>query len=195
MIGLFTAALVAAWSGAALAGTLYVNGVRADGLRGFEFKSVTVRIDERGDVWVDAPQYRVEIDDPGSKGAADTTRTTTPTTAAGAATGHYWLVSEDNGSVGHVVDVVVNGTLVQRIRSGDAQIILDLGPYLRQGGNTVTLSTTAAGAGGGGPLNVYLGTGSNRSGTVVLDNLEVTYTRRAQDAVRPDSRTFQLVVP
>jgi len=192
VIGLFVAAFVAAFPGAATAGTLYVNGVRADGLRTFEFHAVDVRVDEHGDVWVDAPQYKVEVDAPaGSKGGLGS-RSTPP--ADQAASGYYWLVTEDNASVGHVIDVIVNGTLVQRIRSGDPQIILDLGPYLRHGVNTVTMSTTAGGAGGGGPLNVYLGTGSNRSGTVVLDNLEVTYTRHAQDAVRPDTRTFQIVV-
>ena len=45
------------------AATLYVNGTQVDGLRDFEFKNVTVQVDENGDVFIIAPQYNVALGD------------------------------------------------------------------------------------------------------------------------------------
>lgn len=194
-----------AWLSAfAHAGTLYVNGVRADSLRDFEFVGVNVKVDEKGNVWVDAPQYRVEVQGRTTTPNPDaSTATATPTTdvtslpsatAAPAPLGRYWLVTEDNSSQGHAIDVVVNGTLVQKIQSGDSQVILDLGKHLKVGTNTIIFNALPGPNPGGGVLNVYVGTGSNQSGTVSLDPPLITFTRRSSDPSEGGTRSFQLEV-
>jgi hypothetical protein len=165
--------------GVATAGDVYVNGVRSDGLKGQEFKDVSVRFDTNGDVWIDAPRYRVERQD----GAP-------PPDPAAVPEARYWLVTQDDGSRGHTVDVTVNGELVKKVRSGDKQLILDLRPWLRPGPNAVAFSAVGSPA-GGGALQLHVGTGSSQSGTLVLDDPEITFVRRGGAAgSRASSRVF-----
>lgn len=165
------------------AGSVYVNGVRADGLEGQRFEDVDVHIDPKGNIWIDAPRYTVEVAD-GSP---------SPTPAAVPA-GRYWLVSEEGGSRGHTVDVVINGELVRKVRSGDKQVILDLREWLRPGANTVVFTAPGAADASGGALQLHVGTGSTSSGTLILDDPEITFVRRSDGARRPASRTFSLTV-
>lgn len=174
--------------------TLYVNGVQADALRSYEFKSVNVRIDEQGNVWVDAPQYKVEVQGNASGGGASASASGGAAASAAAMQGRYWLVTQDNQSQGHEIEVLVNGVLVQKIRSGDAQLILDIGKYLRVGSNTVVFNAMPAQSLGGGILNIYVGTGNNDNGTLNLDAPTISYGRRSTDPVAGGSRSYQLEV-
>ena len=165
-------------------GVLYVNGVKADGLRGFEFRDVGVRVDENGDIWVDEPNYKIEV----TGGTVDSD--TPPVTA-----GKWWLVTQDNNSGEHNLQVLVNGTLVKDVKSGDAQVILDLAPHLKQGENTILINAQPSNTPTGGDLMIYVGEGSNSSGTVSMSRPEVVYTRRASDSPNGGSRSYTLNVP
>ncbi|MCP4807905.1 MAG: hypothetical protein GY913_24850 [Proteobacteria bacterium] len=107
----------------------------------------------------------------------------------------WWLVTEDNGSSGHVVEVFIAGTAVATVRSGDEQLILDVSPYLAPGDNIVNLSASPADMLGGGVLNVYLGPGSNDAGTLNLAAPQLTFTRRATDDPAGTAQQLTLVVP
>jgi len=180
-----SAVLVAALclSTSAFAGDVYVNGVRADGLRDLEMTDVSVRFDASGDLWIDAPRYRVEVE------AGDEAKAPPTVPAA-----RYWLVTDDQGSSGQVVDVIVNGTLVRKIRSGEPQLILDLKPYLRPGRNTVLLNGIPTRGGSGGSLRVFVGSGRNDAGTVHLDSTDIQLRRGADDATRGESHSHTLDV-
>ena len=180
-----TALLVAALclSPRALAGDVYVNGVRADGLRDLEMTDVSVRFDSSGDLWIDAPGYRVEVE----AGAAAGSPPAVPVA-------RFWLVTDDQGSKGQIVDVIVNGTLVRKVRSGEDQLILDLKPYLRPGRNTVLLNGIPTRGGSGGPLRVFVGSGRNDAGTVHLDSTDIQLRRSAEDATRGESHAHTLDV-
>ncbi|HZI13521.1 MAG TPA: hypothetical protein VE153_24280 [Myxococcus sp.] len=65
------AALVALAPAGALAGSVYLNGVKIDGVTNTKFEKATVRIDEAGNIHIDAPGY-----------AAKVTTVTTPAPAA-----------------------------------------------------------------------------------------------------------------
>lgn len=184
-------ALLFALSAMAQDRLLYVNGVQADALRSYEFKTVNVRIDDQGNVWIEAPQYRVEVQSAATTGTTTTTTTGPVVVAPG---GKYWLVTEDNQSQSHEIEVLINGVLVQKIRSGDAQLILDIGKYLKVGMNTIVFNALPADQLGGGVLNVYVGTGSNEAGTLKLDNPIVTYARRSTDSATGGSKSYQLEV-
>lgn len=153
-------------------GTVYVNGVRADGLRGFELENVNVRIDEKGDIFIDAPGYKVEVVDEPSTAKV-------PVSNQGIPIGRYWLATVDESSTGLVADLMVNGTLVRKLRSQESQVILDIGPYLKTGENSVMLVPSSALS--QGQFSVFLGTGSNEAGTVVLDDPSVMFTLSPQN--------------
>ena len=154
------------WKAAVLSGTLYINGVRADGLRGFEMEDVDIRIDQNGDIHVTAPQYNVEPLEDATHVPVNSTQ--------GIAAASWWLFTVDESSQGHVADVLINGSLVRKVRSGEEQVIVDVGPYLRHGENTVLLAPSTGN--GSGTLHVYLGEGRNDTGTVVIDEPRVHLT-------------------
>lgn len=234
-MGLVLAALTAAF-----ATNVYINGVKATGLKGFELQDVNVTIDAKGDVYIDAPRYSIEVmappdpadsvpapatdvgpapaaTEPVSTAEPDPTVAPTPEPAVETepapataavtpvtpvtappeplvAPESWWLVTEDNASAGHVVEVFIGGTAVATVRSGDDQLILDVSPYLAPGDNIVNVSAQPADALGGGVLKLYLGPGSNDAGTLNLAAPQLTFTRRATDDVAGTSEQRTLVV-
>jgi hypothetical protein len=83
-------------------------------------------------------------------------------------------VTEDQQSSGHSIEIYVNNQLVHTLHSGEGQQILDLASWLKPGSNTVRINSNSVSA-SGGTLYVYIGSGSNQSGTVVLDRPEIQY--------------------
>lgn len=193
---------------AAFAGSVYINGVRVDVLPEVTVTNATVRLDSQGNVWIDAPGYRVQVLQTGqavnvppagsSQAAPQRTQAASqPDPASGAArigTGVWWLVTEDNTSSGHALEIIVNGALVRRIVSGDPQLLFDIGPYLRHGSNAVVINALPGPTPGGGALSVYIGRGNNLSGTIRLDSPDVTYSRRASDG-GSGGRQYTLTIP
>jgi hypothetical protein len=181
---------------AVFAGSVYINGVRADLLPEVTISNASVRFDAQGNVWVDAPGYRVQVLQP-TEYAAASAAPAAPAETGGAhvSQGQWWLVTEDDGSYGQVVEVIVNGTLVRRVSSGDPQVILDVGPWLRPGPNTVVMNPIPGKGASGGPLNIYVGRGNSLSGTIHLDNPDVRYGRVAADGGSGGSRQFTVTVP
>ncbi len=160
----------------ASAAELYVNGVRATGLRDQTFTDADVHIDEHGDIHVTAPQYVVRSLDPAPAPDAPL-----QPAASAVSAGRYWMVTEDNRSTGHTIEVFVNGDLVRRVRSGDDQLILDLAPWLKPGSNNVTFSALPGPQPAGGILHVYMGTGYNDAGVIRLHDPQIDYARRSSD--------------
>jgi len=181
------AALILAIS-VSTAGELYVNGVRATGLREQSFDDADVRIDEHGDIHITAPKYVIRSLEP------TTTPTPTTPTASAVSAGRFWLVTDDHRSTGHTVEVFVNGNLVRRVRSGEPQVILDLAPWLIPGSNNVTFSALPGPQPGGGVLHVYMGTGYNDAGVIRLTAPQIDFARRSSDASSGGMSDFVLSV-
>lgn len=183
-------ALVLAALSLAQAGSLYVNGIRADGLRNQEFKDVNVRIDANGDVYIDADRYNIKVADPVPQAPANPL-----SQAAAVAPGHYWLVTEDNASAGHVVEVRVNGVVVRTIRSGDPQVIIDLAQYLQPGENQVTMvAQPQPYPASGGSMHIFVGPGMNDNGVVRLEKPPVDFIRRSSDNPAGTTQNFTFSV-
>lgn len=187
----------------AFAGSIYINGVKADGITNFELQDVDVVIDGNGDVHIDAPRYAIEVRSPGGGTkpettpvvAADGTVSTAPIAPPkGLPAESWWLVSEDNGSVGHVIDVSVGGTPVATVTSGDPQLMLDISPHLSHGANVVTF-TARAGELEGGVLSLYVGEGSNEAGALQLEAPQLEFSRRSTDAPAGGTTDHTLTIP
>ena len=162
---------------------IYVNGVNAMGMKDFQFKAVDVRVDSDGNIWIDAPQYKIQVEKPAGMAQQQAAEAPPATSASTAPVpqGHHWLVTQDAGSIGQDVEVLINGTSVREIRSGQAQLILDIGQFLKPGSNVVTFRPLGTEATGGGALKIHLGLGANDSGTLKMDNPQVTYSRTGPD--------------
>lgn len=138
------AALVPA---AALARSVYLNNVKIDNvaLRNMKFEKVTVRIDEKGDLHIDAPGYQIKVVDPGGGAAAGG-----GSTAAAAAddsgearlTRRYFLVTEQTapGMTDFDIDVYVNSKWIRKLKNNEEQIYTEVTKFLVPGRNTVLLA-------------------------------------------------------
>jgi hypothetical protein len=164
----------------------YLNGVLVEprSLAGVTLERATVRFDEKGNLHVEAPGYKVQVVPP---------KTTASSPAPnGIVPGRWWVVTEDQGSIGHTVEVLVNGQLVTTSRSGEGDRVFDLGPWLRTGPNTVlvrSVSTTPS----GGTLTIFVGAGGSDKGTFAMSRPQVEYGVGARQS-GPQQRAFTLNV-
>jgi hypothetical protein len=180
--------------GTAQAGTLYVNGTPVDGLKNYTFEQVDVRIDETGNIWVDAPGYNVSLGDE-AKGKASTGGSRADSNVdSDLPRGSWWLVSEDHGSTGHKVEVMINGQAVKTVASGGRQVIFDISPYLHQGTNVVTFRNSGTDTPGGAALEIMIGPGAIVGSKVTLDRPKMTYKRNSASPGGQNDHNQTLVI-
>lgn len=157
----------------ALAGAVYVNGASVEprSLSGVSLAGATVRFDAQGNVHITAPGYEAKpAVQPGSRPPV-----IAPVPAASGVTyGRWWIVTEDQGSKGHLVDVYINGTLATTIRSGQGTQLVELSKWLRLGSNEVVLRSVSSNP-GGGPLTVFAGAGGTEKGHFDMPSPVVEY--------------------
>jgi len=188
--------LLGALLGVAQAGTVYLNGTPVDGLRNYNFQKVDVRIDEEGNIWIDAPDLKVGLGDDAERmrKKADAEAAPPPEAQTDLPPATWWLVSEDNESTGHAVDVMLNGQLVKTVTSGGKKVVFDITPYLHRGTNVVTFRNHGIRKPGGGALEIYLGTGSVDGGKLTIDRPKMTFKRNSASVGGKSDENQTLVI-
>lgn len=128
-------------SGAAAAGSVYLNGVDITSVRDKTFKNATVRIDDNGDIHIDAPGYKVEVVDTQKKAAEKAAKKEDPGGPNPALANHYYLVTQPSagGKAQYDFVVTVNGVEKKLIPAGSPQVILEISAWLDPGPNEVRL--------------------------------------------------------
>lgn len=166
---------------AASAGDLYVNDTKVDprAMSNVALDEVSVRFDAQGNIFVDAPGYEVHLQgaptaSPPLSSAPTAAGEPSPSASAAVAPARWWMVTEDNGSTGHRIEIWLNGQLAHTVTSGQPQRIVDVGRWLRIGENQVLVKSSSTNP-TGGSFYVYLGTGTDQAGTVVMDNPAVSF--------------------
>ncbi len=144
--------------GQAAAVAVFINGENVTGVRNVSLVNARVRIDERGNVHVEAPGYTVRRVDiaqaqgggaaaPAGPGAGQAPRAGRPGSPGAAApanpplTRRYYLVTNQTnpGMAQFDLEIFVNGTSVARAR-GNADPVIDLlNRHLRPGRNEVRI--------------------------------------------------------
>jgi hypothetical protein len=166
----------------ALAGSVYLNGVKIDGVTDQKFEKVTVRIDEKGNVLIEAPGYAVkQVEGP----AQDTA-----SSSSGVISKHYFLVTEQNvvGMSEYDIDLYVNSKWVRKLKSSEDQIVTDITKNLMPGKNQVMFIAKKVAAGARKSLSkehffrVIIGEGNVSGDHVMIDNPVVKFERTAADA-------------
>lgn len=176
-----TAAMLLAAPGAALAASVFLNGVNIDGVSGQKFDDCTVVIDEQGNVLITAKGYKVQTVGP--------TAPTTPVKTTGPVTRRYFLVSETNhpGLVQYDLDVFINAVWIKRISHEDPQTVLEITRHLRVGKNVVHFTATknmGSARRSTSPqhyLKVIIGEGNMGGNNVMIDNPLLEYQRTASE--------------
>ncbi len=158
----------------AMAGSVYINGVRADAPPPLDLKAVNVRIDAQGNIWIDAPGYQVQV--VGGPPPAPVPMSTLV----------WYLVSEDEGSVGGVVDVYVNDRYVRRLQSGQSQVLVDLTSFVQGGTNKVQFVVRTPPT---GRMAAYIGGANPADSTLRIDAPPVTWRSTGSQQVQEFSFT------
>lgn len=156
---------------------VFVNGVQVEPrqLAGESLRGVDVRVDDRGDVHIDAPGYSLR-------------RTGEPAPSSAG----WWLLVENGGLHGVMVDVYVNDQLAWTVSDGGENRLVDIGSLVRPGENAVRVVSRAA-EDRGGDVQVALASGISRSGAVVLDVPQVAW-QSASVRAGTETRHFVLHV-
>jgi hypothetical protein len=166
----------------ALAGSVYLNGVRIDGVTNQKFDKVNVRIDESGNVFIEAPGYNVRQ----VEGNPDAPPAPQP---PGVLTRKYFLVTEQTspGMTEYDVDVYVNSKWLRKLRNGDEQIVTDITKSLTPGKNTLMfiakkgVGSTRKSFSKEHVFRVIIGEGQMSGDHVMIDHPVVRFERTAAD--------------
>lgn len=113
------------------AGSIFLNGVKIDGVIDQEFKGVNIKIDREGNIHISAPQYIVKFSEESEK------KRVAPTHAKA-----YFLVTQisKEGRGGYDIDIFINNNWVKKIINKDEQIVMDISKYMQNGKNTIRLT-------------------------------------------------------
>ncbi|MBK7859584.1 MAG: hypothetical protein IPJ65_13390 [Archangiaceae bacterium] len=180
----FLAAVLVMVSGSALAGSVYLNGVRIDGVTNQKFDKVNVAIDDQGNVLIEAPGYNVRQVE-GAPGES-----TPRPQPAGTLTKKYFLVTEQAtpGMTEFDVEVFVNSKYLRTLKSGDEQIVTDITGKLTPGRNVLLFRATKRVAGATRKsfskdhfFRVIIGEGQMSGDHVMIDNPVVRFERTAAE--------------
>ena len=178
------------FSGTALAGSVYLNGVKIDGVTSQKFEKVTVRIDEKGNVLIEAPGYAVK--------QVEGQQPDAPPTSASISK-HYFLVTEQNvvGMTEYDVDLYVNSKWVRKLKSSEDQIVSDITKNLVPGKNTVMFIAKKTAPEARKSMSkehffrIIIGEGNMSGDHVMIDNPVVKFERTAADNI-DSSQEFSL---
>jgi hypothetical protein len=173
----------------ALAASVYLNGVRIDGVTNQKFEKATVRIDEKGDVHISAPGYAVRVETPPAAAAPATPPPAPAPEAPPTLTRRYWLVTEQSvpGMAEYDIDLYINSKWIRKLRNNEEQIITEVTRYLQPGKNTVLFSAHKVVVGSPKSYSpqhyfkVIIGEGNVGGANVMIDNPIVRFQRTAAD--------------
>jgi hypothetical protein len=154
---------------AAAAGSIFINGVKVDGLANQTFERVNVKFDDKGNILIDAPGYAVKLVEAGKEGQPLPSK-------------RYWLfVEQPAAGTGYELEVLVNGRLVRTVKNAEAVVLFELTKSLRLGKNTVLLSAKKVGKVGPSDavLKLLIGEGTEGANNVALGATQVKFEANA----------------
>ncbi len=165
---------------AAAGAEVYVNGVNVEGLANQSFEKVNVKLDEKGNVYIEAPGYAVKrVPVEGKEVRPE-----------GSITRRYYLVTEQTqqGATEFDVDVFLNGKYLRTLASNEPQIVAELTRQLKVGKNAVVLQAKkrpegkeARSTSRAAVFRVIIGEGVTRDDQLVIEQQLVTFTRTAAE--------------
>jgi hypothetical protein len=166
------------WPVAAIAGSIYLNGVKIDGVTNQKFEKCSVTIDARGDVFIEAPGYAVQ--------GAQTTPST-PARETPAIGQRYFLIKTESqpGQAQYDIDIYINSVWFKKLRSDGEQLVLDITDKLRPGPNVLHFAANKNLEGGRksyskqAQLQVIVGAGNQGGRKVMIDQPLINYVRTA----------------
>jgi hypothetical protein len=162
-------------AGSAGAAGVYVNGINVEGLANQTFERVNVRLDDKGNVHIDAPGYLVKrLAGPEA-----------PRPEAALAR-RYFLKTVPEAAANFDVGLSVNGRLVRTLSSSEP-LLVEVTTELRRGKNSVLIKAKRRSGGKATPdraskedvFRIIIGEGWTKGDEVVIDNPLIDFSHRA----------------
>jgi hypothetical protein len=162
----------------ASAKSVYLNNVNIDGVVGQKFENCTVEIDAKGNVFITAKGYRVEV-------APQQPAPSAPRPA----NKRYWLVTEKpaRGMDEWEIEVFINNQFIRKVGPKDEQIYLEVTKYFVGGTNQVMMVAKKKIEGerkSASPQHysrVIIGEGEMAKDTIVIEKQLLDYRRNASE--------------
>lgn len=175
---------------------IFLNGVDVTGLTDQSFKGCTVTFDSQGNIYINAPGYRVKRIETDEQTKVSSS-VTTSVTSMNKPSKKYFLVTEhNNGSkVWDDYTVLINGNIVKKFNSKDGLILEDITKYVTKGKNQIVITATKSpGYPGGSPsywYRIIIGEGHEQGKKIIIDKSLIRFTRKASDT-EPGGKTFTI---
>jgi hypothetical protein len=156
------------------------------------FDKANVRIDDKGNVFIDAPGYAAQVAEAPPSNAVRPTGTAAVVagqTAADKLTRRYFLVTQQTatGMTEFDIDVYVNSKWIRRLANSEGQVIQEVTKFLVPGRNTVLMAAHKAMQGArksyspSHQFQVVIGSGNVGGDNVMIDDPVVRFTRTAAE--------------
>jgi hypothetical protein len=134
---------------AAMARSVFLNGVDISGVKNQTFKNATVFVDHNGDVHITAEGYKVQLvdQDPGANPASETN----PDGGANPALRMRFFMATNpspGGRAQYDLAIAVNGVTRKLVKAGSSAVIMEVSAWFKKGQNKVKITATKNLAGG-----------------------------------------------
>ena len=169
----------------ALAGSVFLNGTKVDGLTNTKIEKCSAEFDAKGNVLLNCPGYAVRVEGAEAHHPAAPKDQPAPTLI----TKHYFLVTEQ-GQVGaseYDFDLFINSKFVRKMRSEEEQIVTEVTKHLQPGKNVVTfvsrkrVGTERRSFSPEHFYRVIIGEGAAGGDKVMIDEALITFQKTAAD--------------
>jgi hypothetical protein len=175
---------------------VFINDVEVTGLTSQEFKNCTVNFDEKGNINISAPGYKIKrLDSQDSGESSSASSTTVVTKKSGKKPNQkYFLVTEElqGKKVWDKYSLIVNGSVVKSFESSDGVLLEDISKHFDKGTNQIVITAAKKDNYPGGSKSVWyrviIGEGHEDGKKIVIDKTLMQLTRKGSDA-DPDSKS------
>lgn len=170
LIGFLVIALSA--SAASAQTKIFLNGVDITGVNDQTFEGANVTIDSMGNVLINAPQYKVEVQ--GESGQADP--------PAQSDDSYFLVVNNSNpGKVQYELDLYVNSALIKTVKDTQSQVVIEVSDKIVNGQNTIkidakkVMGTSRMSASKNDAIDIMLGKGSEEGNQLKIERQYVSF--------------------
>lgn len=163
------------------AGKIFLNGMDITGVKNKSFKQVKeVKIDDKGDIHLTAPQYEVKVMETGDSNSSSSSTAATSDTSV--VSGQYFIATDGPGmKVQYQLTIAINGIERLVIPPKSSSTIEEISKWLVKGKNKVTVTATKKLDNGRistsaeDILKLMIGRGHEEKKVVKLDKLLATF--------------------
>ena len=170
-----------------LAGSVYLNGTKVDGLTNTKIEKCSVEFDPKSNVLLNCPGYAVRVE--GAEAQKPPPPNAKDEPAPTQITRHYFLVTEQAqvGTAQYDIQLFINSKFVRTMRNEEEQIVTEITKQLQPGKNVVTfVAKKQAGKDrkSFSPEHFYrviIGEGAAGGDKVMIDDALITFQKTAAD--------------